>query len=178
MKLDKIIVSENSFKSSEPYDIINSNITVVNLLREEGIEDENMNNDALISYYLDYYVAQYKNGNFSQFVWNTKWLPKLNDTIKMGLEKIGASKHLEIFNLQSSKVENLTKEELNSFLQGEYFGNNPIRDGLKNRLFYSLDENITELNSKWLKNHPKLEVLTIENMFLELEKFIGRKIER
>jgi hypothetical protein len=73
MKLNKIIVSENSFNSNDPYDIINSNITVVNLLREEGIDDENINEDSLTSYYLDYYSAQYKNGNFSQFVWNTQW---------------------------------------------------------------------------------------------------------
>ncbi len=82
MKLDKIIVSDNSFKSNEPYDIINSNITVINLLREEGVDDENINEDSLTSYYLDYYLAQYNNGNFSQFVWNTKWLPILNEIIK------------------------------------------------------------------------------------------------
>lgn len=50
MKLDKIIVSEGTFNSSEPHDVINSNITVVNLLREEGIEDENIHEDALTSY--------------------------------------------------------------------------------------------------------------------------------
>ena len=170
MKLEKIILSENSFKSSEPYDIINSNITVVNLLREEGVEDENINEDSLTSYYLDYYLAQCNNGNFSQFVWNTKWSPKLNDIIKKGLKQIGANKHLDLFNLQCFKVDNLTKEELDSFLQGQYFGENSTRDMLNNDLFYSLDESIIDLNSKWLKNHPKLEVLTIENMFFISDK--------
>ncbi len=72
----------------------------------------------------------------------------------------------------------MTKEELDSFLLGEYFGENPTRDKLKNDLFFSLDESIIDLNSKWLRNHPKLEVLSIEDMFVELEKFIGRKILR
>ncbi len=71
MKTDKIIVSEASYKSSDPYDIIRSNISVVSLLDEEGIEEENMHEDSITSYYVDYYISQYKNGNFSQFVWNS-----------------------------------------------------------------------------------------------------------
>jgi hypothetical protein len=180
MKLDKIIVSEKAFKSKDPYDIIYSNITVVNLLRDEGIEDQNINEDALTSYNVDYYLAQYNNGNFSQFVWNSKWSVDLNDSIKRGLQLMGASKHLDFFNLQCGKVENLEKTELASFLQSPYFDENPTRDKLNNDAFFSLDEeeSIIELNSNWLKNHSKLQVMTIENMFLEFDKFFGRKIAR
>jgi hypothetical protein len=178
MKLNKIIVSENSFNSNDPYDLINSNITVINLLREEGIDDENIHEDSLTSYYLDYYLAQYNNGNFSQFVWNTQWLPELNEIIKKGLKQIGANEHLNLFTLQCSIVEELTTEELNEYLLSEYFGENSTRDKLKNDSFYSIDESIIDLNSKWLRNHPKIQVLSIDDMFLELEKFIGRKIER
>jgi hypothetical protein len=90
----------------------------------------------------------------------------------------GADKHLELFTLQCSKVEELAPEELNAFLKREYFGENPTRDKLRNSSFYSLDESIIDLNSKWLRNHPEIEVLSIDNMFLELEKFIGHKIEQ
>ncbi|KAB1229373.1 DMP19 family protein [Chryseobacterium viscerum] len=178
MKTDKIIVSEASYKSSDPYDIIRSNISVVSLLDEEGIEEENMHEDSITSYYVDYYISQYKNGNFSQFVWNSGWSIELNKIIEGGLKKIGAQKHLDLFLEQSSKVESLTKEELETFLENEYFGSNPTRDALKNDSFYSLEENLTELHAQWLKNHPDLKVLTIDDMFSELEKWVGREIER
>ncbi|KPE50190.1 hypothetical protein [Chryseobacterium indologenes] len=178
MKLNKIIVSETSFNSTEPYDVIFSNISVVNLLEEEGSDIGNIHEDAVASYYVDYYLSQYRNGNFSQFVWNTGWSPQLNKVIKEGLKKMGAEKHLELFNEQSSKVEDLEEGELQKFLKSEYFGPNEIRDKLKNSAFYSLEEDLVTLNSRWLKNHPDLLVLPIEEMFLELEKFIGRKIAR
>ncbi|UTX48149.1 DUF4375 domain-containing protein [Chryseobacterium sp. MA9] len=178
MKPDKIIVSEASYKSSEPYDIIRSNISVVSLLDEEGIEEENMHEDSITSYYVDYYISQYKNGNFSQFVWNSGWSAELNKIIEEGLKKIGAQKHLDLFLEQSLKVESLNKKELEKFLESEYFGSNPTRDALKNDSFYDLEENLTGLHAQWLKNHPDLKVLTIDDMFSELEKWVGREIER
>ena len=178
MKPDKIIVSEASFKSSDPYDVINSNISVVNLLHEEGVGEENMHEDSITSYYIDYYVSQYKNGNFSQFVWNSGWSPELNRIIEEDLKKMGAQKHWELFLEQSSKVENMEEGEKEKFLESEYFGPNNTRDILKNDSFYSLDENLTELHSQWLKNHPDLKVLSIDEMFSQLEKWVGRKIDR
>lgn len=178
MKPDKIIVSEASFKSNDPYDIINSNISVVNLLHEEGMEEENMFEDSITSYYIDYYVSQYKNGNFSQFVWNSGWSAELNRVIKEGLNKINAQKHLELFMEQSSKVEHLKEGELKNFLESEYFGPNNTRDYLNNDSFYLLEENLTQLHSQWLKSHPDLRVLSIDEMFSEMEKWLGKKIKR
>lgn len=177
-KLIKIIVSENSFKDEEPYKIISSNISVINVLREEGAEIDQIHDDAMLSYYVDFYLAQYNNGNFLQFVWNTKWSDELNDEIKIGLEKIGAVKHLELFNQQCEKVAQLSEEELNSFLENEYFGENKTRDLLKNDAFFDIDENLIELNSQWLKNHKDLWVLSIDDMFEEIENFVGHKIEK
>ncbi|MFZ4931072.1 DMP19 family protein [Chryseobacterium sp. Mn2064] len=178
MKPDKIIVSDTSYKNDDAYEVIASNISVVNLLNEEGIAEEDMHEDAVMSYYVDYYVAQYKNGNFSQFVWNSGWSEELNQMIEESLKKIGAEKHLELFQDQCSKVKQLNDEQLEMFLEGEYFGLNEIRDSLKNDSFYTLEEDLTALHSQWLKNHPDLKVLTIDEMFAELEKWIGRKIER
>ncbi len=177
-KLNKIIVSEKSFNSDEPYDLVYSNVTVVNVLKEEKVGDAGIHEDGLTSYYVDYYLAQYNNGNFPQFVWNTGWNADLNRIIEKGLGQIGAEKHLQLFRTQSEKVEKLPEDELKAFLQSDYFGENPTRDSLKNYSFYDVDEDLIKLNSKWLRNHPQLEVMTIENMFLELEKFIGRKIDR
>ncbi|MBP2619367.1 DUF4375 domain-containing protein [Chryseobacterium jejuense] len=178
MKQNKIIVSDTSYNSNDPYDLILSNISVVNLLNEEGFEVENMHEDSIIGYYLDYYLAQYSNGNFSQFVWNSGWSPELNRNIEEGLRKIGAQKHLALFLEQSSIVENLEEGELEKYLKSEYFGPNKTRDKLKNSSFYSLEEDLIVLHSQWLRNHQDLQVLPLEEMFSELEKLVGRKINR
>ncbi|REC60306.1 DUF4375 domain-containing protein [Chryseobacterium pennae] len=178
MKQDKIIVSDTSYNSNDPYDLILSNISVVNLLNEEGFEPENMHEDSIISYYLDYYLAQYSNGNFSQFVWNSGWSPELNRDIEEGLKKTGAQKNLILFLEQCTKVENLEEGELEKYLKSEYFGPNKTRDKLKNSSFYSLEEDLIVLHSQWLRNHPDLQVLFVEEMFSALEKLVGRKIER
>lgn len=178
MKHDKIIVSDSSYNSNDPYDLIFSNISVVNLLNEEGFEVKDIHEDSIISYYLDYYFAQYSNGNFSQFVWNSGWSPDLNGDIERGLRKIGAQKHLDLFLEQCLKVESLEEGELEKYLKSEYFGPNKTRDKLKNNSFYNLEEDLIVLHLQWLKNHPDLQVFPIEEMFLVLEKLVGRKIER
>ena len=77
----RIIVSETAMDSGNPQDIINSNISVINLMREEGVDDEFIHEDALLSYYLDYYTSQYTEGNFAQFVYNSRWNKELNELI-------------------------------------------------------------------------------------------------
>jgi len=178
MKFTKIIVSEKSYNSSDLYDIIYSNITVVNLLKDENVSDELIHNDSLTSYYIDYYLGQSNNGGFSQFVYNSRWNKNLNSIIELGLETIGAKKHLDYFTKQKSIVELIDKDELNVFFESEYFGENETRDKLKNDNYFDIKENLIELNGKWLKNHSDLQPLSIDNMFKEIEKHIGRTVER
>ncbi|ENX33736.1 hypothetical protein F889_02399 [Acinetobacter colistiniresistens] len=179
-QLNKIVVSKNAFESSDTFRLIESNISVVNILREEGIDIESIHPDATSSFYVDFYLAQYNNGNFSQFVWNTQWSSELNAKISSSLKKIGAEKHLQLFIEQCEKVDNLPDGELEKYINSEYFGYNPTRDALKNDVFYDLirTEDLIWLNSQWLRNHPDLLVLEIDQMFDEIEKFLGRKIQR
>lgn len=178
MKFLKILVSDKSYNSSDLYDIINSNITVVNLLRNENVENELIHSDSLISYFIDYYLAQNNNGGFSQFVYNSRWNADLNNKIESGLKIIGATEHLEYFRKQKKIVDSISQEELTRYFKSEYFGENETRDKMKNDSYFHIKENLIELNGQWLKNHPELKVLTIENMFKEIEKHIGREIER
>jgi hypothetical protein len=55
MEFGSIIISE-TVNSENPQDVINSNISVINLMREEKIDDD-LIQDALMSYYLDYYTS-------------------------------------------------------------------------------------------------------------------------
>jgi hypothetical protein len=164
--------------SDNDQDIINSNISVINLMREEKVDDEFIHEDALMSYYLDYYYAQYVAGNFPQFVHASGWNKELNELIEEGLALIGAEKHLEFFQQQSKKVKLMSSVKLNKFLKGKLDGVNPVRDSLINDTFFEIDENLLTLNAHFLKSHPDFEVLSVDDMFAALEEFVGHEIKR
>jgi hypothetical protein len=174
----RILVSETAMNSENLQDIIHSNISVINLMREEGVDDEFIHEDALMSYYLDYYWSQYTEGNFAQFVHKSGWNKELNELIEEGLALIGAEKHVELFQQQSKKVKLMSSVKLNKFLSGKLEGVNPTRDVLNNDTFYELEENLITLNANFLKNHPDFEVLSVDDMFATLEEFVGHEIKR
>lgn len=178
MEFGKIIISENAANSENPQDVVNSNISVINLMREEGTDDDAIHEDALTSYYLDYYASQYAEGNFAQFVYNSRWDKELNELIEEGLTLIGAEKHLELFLAQAKKVRLMSSVKLNKFLSGKLEGVNPIRDSLNNDTFFELEENLVVLNADFLKSHPDTEVLSVDEMFETLEAFVGHEIKR
>lgn len=174
----KIIVSETAMNSENPQDVIHSNISVINLMREEGVDDDFIHEDALTSYYLDYYWSQYVQGNFAQFVHHSGWNKELNELIEEGLALIGAEKHLELFLEQSKKVRITSNIKLDKFLKGKLEGANPVRDALNNDAFFELEENLVELNANFLKTHPDFEALSVDDMFAVLEEYVGHEIKR
>src|SRR6187402_2465162 len=164
--------------SENLHDLIHSNISVINLMREEGVDDEFIHPDALMSYYLDYYWSQYAEGNFAQFVYKSAWNKELNELIEEGLTLIGAEKHLEFFQQQSKKVKLMSSVKLNKFLKGKLEGVNPTRDLLNSDTFFETEENLVTLNANFLKSHPDFEVLSVDGMFATLEEFVGHEIKR
>ncbi|WP_394775893.1 hypothetical protein [Flavobacterium sp.] len=174
----RIIISETAMNSENLQDVIHSNISVINLMREEGVDDEFIHEDALMSYYLDYYYSQYAEGNFAQFVHKSGWNKELNELIEEGLALIGAEKHLELFQQLSKKVKLMSSVKLNKFLTGKLEGVNPTRDLLNNDTFYEIEENLVTLNADFLKNHPDFEVLSVDDMFAVLEEYVGHEIKR
>jgi len=178
MEFGRIIVSETAMNSENPQDIINSNISVINLMREEKIDDEFIHEDALMSYYLDYYYSQCVAGNFAQFVYQSGWNKELNELIEEGLALIGAYNHLELFQQQAKKVKLMSSVKLNKFLKGKLEGVNPVRDSLINDSFFEIEENLVTLNANFLKSHPDFEVLSVDDIFVALEEFVGHEIKR
>lgn len=177
-KLNKILVSETAFNDIDPSKVIASNISVLNVLQEEGAELEELHDDAIISYFVDYYLTQYKEGDFSQFVHHSQWHEDLNQNLIIGLEKIGATKHLELFNELCEKVDEIDEETLDAFIENDFAESPEIIEFLNNNTFFDIDEDLVALNSKWLKNHPDLKALPIEGVFLRIEKFLGKKISK
>lgn len=178
MEFGRIIVSETAFNSENSLDVIHSNISIINLMREEGVNDDLIHEDALMSYYLDYYWSQLSEGNFAQFVHQSGWDKELNELIEEGLALIGAEKHLELFQQQAKKVKLMSSVKLAKFLKGKLEGVNPVRDALNSDAFFELEENLIKLNVHFLKSHPDFEVLSIDEIFMTLEAFVGHEIKR
>ena len=174
----KIVVSETAMNSENQQDVILSNISIINLMREEGVDDDLIHEDALTSYYLDYYWSQISQGNFAQFVYNSGWNKELNELIEEGLALIGAEKQLDFFQEQSKKVNIMSSVKLNKFLKSKLDGVNVLRDSLNNDSLLNIEEDLVTLNAAFLKSHPDFEALPIDEIFKVLEDFVGKEINR
>lgn len=178
-----VIVSTRSHKSKAPYDIIDSNIAFINALREEHFLPHELSRDALLSYYVDYYLAEVNNGGFSQFVYNSRWSDEVVSLLRDGLRSIGARRHMALFERGARMVHALGKRKLKQFMSSEYFGdNNPERDSLNaiNDDFFELlkVEDLIALNSAWLRARPTLVVLSVKNMEAEIRNRVATQPDR
>jgi hypothetical protein len=169
-----VIVSDQSVTSADPCDIVYSNIEVVNALFGEHLRADEIAPDALRSYYVDYYLAQVNNGGFSQFVYNSHWSPIMNGFIREGLAAMKAVGHLALFNESAALVDRLGADGLQTFLESEYFDDNPERDSLdhNNDRFGELSEteDLTALNAAWLRSLPGLKVKTADDIKAEVAR--------
>jgi uncharacterized protein DUF4375 len=169
-----VIVSDQSVASADPYDIVYSNIELVNALFGEHLRADEIAPDALRSYYVDYYLAQINNGGFSQFVYNSHWSPLMNAFIREGLLAMKAVRHLALFNESAALVDRLGADRLQTFFKSEYFGTNAERDALdaNNDRFYKLSEteDLIALNADWLRSLPGLKVKTVDEIAAEVAR--------
>ncbi len=171
---DAIIVSSNAFESDDPYDIIQSNISVINELFGEHLKQEEISRTALTSYYVDFYLAQVNNGGFSQFVFNSDWNEEIVNLVRQGLREMGASGHGALFEEGAAAVRALGEEGLTTYLGSDYWSDNTVRDSLDtiDDRFYALgkSEDLVKLNAMWLKRQPNLLVLSIDELWKEVAR--------
>ncbi len=170
-----VVVSAESLESDDPYDIVWSNIRFVNALLKQHFTRDELSQDALRSYYVDYYLAEVNNGGFSQFVYNSGWDEHTIRCVREGLQAMGAAKHLELFSQGASILDRIGLDGMEKFFESEYFGENKERDILNgfDDKFYQLSEreDLIKLNSDWLKSLPNLVAMTTEQMKAE----VGRR---
>lgn len=163
-----ILVSKESLNSEDSYDVIDANIASVNELLERLVEYEEITPEALKSYYVDYYLAQVKNGGFSQFIYNIGCDAEIIEHVQQGLADMQATHHAALYEKSLSIIDRLSEEELDRFLDSEFFGDNVERDALNafNNEFYELNEreDLVEYNSRWLKQHPQLQAVAEDNL--------------
>ncbi len=178
--MTRVIVSQGGFAGTHLYDLIESNLTVVNLLRDEGYPVDQITAESRASYWVDFYLAQMNNGGFPQFVYNTRWAPMVIGEVEAGLVRMRAGEHLDLFRTLAARVAALPSGTLDAFLASDLFGDNPIRDQLSTNDFFPLNKRhgLIELNHGFLRGLPNLTVLSIDDMFAALEDVLGRPIAR
>lgn len=164
---DSIVVLQASLTHTEPGEIVASNIWFVNALFDEYLTAAEIATDALRSYYVDYYLAQVNNGGYSQFVYNSRWSPLVLQWLREGMEAMGATRHLEVFEKGAKLVGSFGQERLEAYFASEYFGENSDRDELNapNDDFVETEkhEDLLSLNAAWLRGHSKLHPLPTED---------------
>jgi len=153
MPINDIIISQDSFQSENRHAIVSSNNQYVTKLFQNNIKEDKISEDALKSYYIDFYLSHIQHNSFSSFIKNFSNKSKILYYIKAGLETLKTEKHLALF-------QKVFFEENKSFL----------KDSLDNE-FKNIqkDENLLYLNHKWLMNHPKLIIMN--------HNYIDKKIE-
>ena len=92
-----VYVSQKSFDSEAPSDIVRSNHSVVHVLVAEGCEVSRLSLEARWSSAVFAYDSEVKNGGFPQFVFNSKWAPTRIKAVEEGLEALRAGEHLALF---------------------------------------------------------------------------------
>lgn len=171
MILKQIVLSQESVNSDDAYDAIYCNIEFINNLLAEQVRYSEMCDDALKSYFVDYYLAQVNNGGFSQFVYNSGWDSGLLDFVEQGLQSMQATQHLTLLNKVKTQIANLNEKDFAEFLEGSYWDSeNFIKslDVLADE-FYALNdkEDLIKLNSAWIKALPATKVLAEEALATE-----------
>jgi len=174
---DSIVVLASSLTDEESGDIIQSNIAFVDMLVEEYLERKEIAPDALRSYNVDLFLAEFENGGFSQWVYNTRWNKDIISDVREGLKAMGAKKYLKAFEKGAKLVEAVDKEKLTAYLDGGYF-HDPDNDEEEEdpvdweRVEEAINkagetEDIYELHVTWLRNHPFLVLMESEEAMRE-----------
>jgi hypothetical protein len=159
-------------------EVVDANVHVVNAMYGSLLDSGEIAPAALRSYYVDFYVTQSLEGGFAQYVF-TADRDEVDPLIREGLESMGATAHLELFNRTVAVFDALSEEDEERYLDGdldaEEESNDAVRtmeelDGEFEELFET--ENITALNAAWLLGEESLLVLDDE----ELSAYIERQV--
>ncbi len=176
-----IVVCNDSLEEEA---IVESNCAFVSLLRTNHFRLNEISEDALRSYYVESLQNEILNGGYSQFFYNL-----VRDTrdyevfllilkrINIGMKAMGIVTAREAFlNAYQNAFDILGDKRLAKFVKSEYWGENKERDILNScgeELALLLDtEDVRGHNARWLKAHPDLVVLTLEEMKEEIQRRI------
>ena len=156
MSINEIIISIDSFYSQNKHDIVFSNTQYITKLFQNNIEEDKISEDALKSYYIDYYLSHIQHSNFSEFIKNFSHKPKILYYIYAGLEALESNKHLELF----KKV----------FFEGNIYLNNNTLDAEFEEI--QKTENLLYMNHQWIMNHPHLIIMNRDYIDKKIQEHV------
>jgi hypothetical protein len=177
MSQNPVVLTKASIEAGSE-EVVDANVHVVNAMYGSLLDSREIAPAALRSYYVDFYVTQSLEGGFAQYVF-TADRDEVDPLIREGLESMGATAHLELFNRTVGVFDALSEEDEERYLDGdldaEEESNDAVRtmeelDGEFEELFET--ENITALNAAWLLGQESLLVLDDE----ELSAYIERQV--
>jgi hypothetical protein len=153
-------VPEKAYRSDSPYDLVQSVVNFVNFaLRNAYFNRDEIAQNAMRAYHVDYYLAQVNNGGHSQYAANGNMLEAILKDCQQGLEAVrhdAASLHHRFLVFSQAEPTRMAK-----VLQGGGFGKiDPFVESL-DKEFYALDKEqpLINANRDWLKSLPELKVV-------------------
>lgn len=172
-----ILTTEGAAASNE--DVVGDNVSVVNAMYRALLNSEEIAPNALRSYFVDFYLAQALDGGFAQYVFMSPDRSELDVYIREGLEAMGATRHLELFNRTAELFDSLSEDDAETYLDGDLdevdgrSGDVDAIEALDGEFEELLEtEDVTGLNAAWLRGQEGLLVLSET----ELEEHIAARV--
>lgn len=156
-----IVVTRDALAAEDPYEIVQSNIGIVNRLRDAWLDEDEISHESWLAYLVDYFTTQLHDGGFSQFVFDSTWRETEVTLVREGLAAIGARETHARFERGAALVGSLTAEELEGFLESATLADDAKREQLEelDRELGAVDEDLVALNAAWIRGRPDLVVL-------------------
>jgi hypothetical protein len=168
-------------------DVVDSNVTVVNAMYAELLDAPEIAPNALRSYYVDFYLTQALAGGFAQYVFTVPERDEIDAYVREGLEGMGATAHLALFNRTAAAFDALSEVDAEAYLDGDTEGFGESDGGTSSpeavRELEELDEafeslleteDILELNAAWLRGQEGLLLLDDEQLELHIAERVAQ----
>ena len=173
-----VVLSKTSFEAGNA-DVVDSNVNVVNQMYAELLNSDEIATAALNSYFVDFYLTQALAGGFAQYVFTAPEREEVDAYVRAGLEGMGATRHLDLFNRTAAAFDALSEDDAEAYLDGELDDSEApleavvVLDELDGEFEALLEEeDIIDLNAAYLRNQPGLLVLSDE----EIEAHIAERV--
>lgn len=170
-----VVLTASAAGAADVTDAVYGLIDVVNEMYGALLTDEEIGEDALVHYYLDYYLAQVSNGGHSQFLYNSARgdAATVMELVGRGLRAVGVEASVQVFEEFVSRVEAMPEEQLTAFLTDGYVdaeGFHPLSDleELDERL-YEVSDEVAQGNGRWLLGRDDLLVIPDDQLAGYLE---------
>lgn len=181
-----IIVRQSSLDGgADRYALVQDIVNFVNhATLEVMFHRDELPQDALRAFHVDYYIAQVNNGGHGQFAHNSRWDEAVLRDIGEGLAAIGVTDATEIFkSFQTYAVLEPARFQLT--LEGGGFGEiDPFIERLDQRFFDGAGEALAAALRRWVARLPSLRPLddtqyreAMDNLAAENSDHAARKIE-